>query len=457
MGIVYVLRNSLFRTAAFRMAVLQALLFAALIAALLGIVWWSVGVYAERQLRAEVKTEMASLLQAASDGTVDMQINQRAAVMPLGPDYYMLADAAGRRIAGNLSYHPSTPGWHTVPLNGAQGEDGGDADQMHLYAVRLADGRWLVAGSDNRSVVELGEVLSERFIDVGIVAILLVLLIGGLTSWFYLRRVDALGELAERVLEGEQTLVIAGSGRGDEFDRLAARLNHMLERMRVLMEGMRQVSNDIAHDLRTPLTHIRQRLEANLEKNASEAVLRESIEQTLVDMDGLLATFRALLRIASVESRQRHGGFEEFDLSATFDSIVETYLPVAEDRGQQLEACIQPGQRLRGDRALLTQMLANLIENALHHTPPGSRIDLALQATPHALTARISDTGPGIPADARERVLRRFVRLDSSRSTPGCGLGLALVAAVANLHGIRLKLDDARPGLLIELGFPKLS
>ncbi|WP_266160279.1 sensor histidine kinase [Dyella silvatica] len=449
------LRGNLFSTAAFRMAVLQALLFAALIAALLGIAWWSVGVYAERQLRAEVKTEMVSLQQAATDGTLDMQIRQRAAVSPVGPDYYLLTDASGQRIAGNLSYHPRTPGWHTVPLSGAQGEDGGDADQMHLYAIRLADGRWLVVGSDNRSVVELGEVLSERFIDVGVVAILLVLLIGGMTSWFYLRRVDALGELAERVLEGEQTLVITGSGRGDEFDRLAARLNHMLQRMRVLMEGMRQVSNDIAHDLRTPLTHIRQRLEADLERNVSENQLRESAEQTLLDIDDLLATFRALLRIASVESRQRQAGFEEFDLSAMFDTIVETYLPVAEDHGQHFAAQIHPGQRLRGDRALLTQMLANLIENALHHTPSGSRIDLTLQATPDALIGRIADTGPGIPAEARERVLRRFVRLDSSRSTPGCGLGLSLVAAVADLHGIRLKLDDAQPGLLIELAFPK--
>ncbi|WP_266169492.1 sensor histidine kinase [Dyella subtropica] len=436
------------------MALLQALLFAAVVTALLGIVWWSVNTYAEAQLHDKVQTDMASLLQAAADGTVSVQIRQRVAVMPVGPDYYLLADADGRRIAGNLSYRPRTPGWHEVPLQGALGKDKGDADHVHLYATRLADGRWLVAGSDNRNVVELGEILSQRFLRVGLAAVVLVLLIGGLGSWIYLRRIDALGELAEHALEGKREIVIAGSGRGDEFDRLATRLNRMLTRMRTLMDGMRQVSQDVAHDLRTPLTRVRQRLEASLEPDIEIPALRDSVEQSLVDMDALLATFSALLRIASVESRQRLAGFEELDLSSVFDVIAETYRPVAEDRGQQLQAQIATGSRLRGDRALLTQMLANLVENALHHTPPGTHIRLALQAAHGHLIGRVVDTGPGIPTEAREKVLRRFVRLDSSRSTPGCGLGLALVAAVADLHDIQLTLGDAQPGLQVELRFP---
>lgn len=436
------------------MTLIQASLFAVLVAALLGIAWWSVSDYAEAQLRANVKIEMASLLQAAADGTLDRQIRQRVAVMPVGPDYYLLADADGRRIAGNLRYRPTATGWRTVPLQGALGEDNTDADEVHLYATRLSDGRWLVAGSDNRSVVELSELLSGRFLEIGISALWLVLLTGGIGGWLYMRRIDALGELAERALEGEADFVVARSGKADEFDRLADRFHRMLARMHVLMDGMRQVSNDIAHDLRTPLMRMRQRLEAGSDPQTDEAGLRDSVQRALGEVDDLLATFRALLRIASVESRQRRTGFEELDLSALFDALVETYRPVAEDLGRQLSADIEAGRRLHGDQALLTQMLANLIENALHHTPTGSSIHLDLQGAAGRLVGRISDSGPGIPAEDRDRVLRRFVRLDSSRSAPGSGLGLALVSAVADLHGIQLSLRDAQPGLLVELSFP---
>ncbi|AIF47365.1 sensor histidine kinase [Dyella japonica] len=442
------------RTAAFRMTLIQASLFAVLVAVLLGIAWWSVSEYAEAQLRANVKTDMASLLQAAADGTLDRQIQQRVAVMPLGPDYYLLADAQGRRIAGNLRYRPTATGWRTVPLQGALGEDNTDADEVHLYATRLPDGRWLIAGSDNRSVVELSELLSRRFLEIGVSALLLVLLTGGIGGWLYMRRIDALGELAERALEGEADFIIARSGKDDEFDRLADRLHRMLTRMHVLMDGMRQVSSDIAHDLRTPLMRMRQRLEAGSDPHTDEARLRDSVQRALAEVDDLLATFRALLRIASVESRQRRSGFEKLNLSALFDALAETYRPVAEDLGQHLSADIDANQHLRGDQALLAQMLANLIENALHHTPAGSRIHLDLQGRAGRLVGRVTDSGPGIPAGDRERVLRRFVRLDSSRSTPGSGLGLALVSAVADLHGIQLSLRDAQPGLVVELSFP---
>ncbi|WP_445146316.1 sensor histidine kinase [Dyella sp. Tek66A03] len=436
------------------MALIQASLFASVLVALLGSTWWSVSDYAEAQLRAEVKTEMASLLQAASDGTLREQINQRVAVMPIGPEYYLLTDASGQRLAGNLSYRPTRVGWHTVALQGALGEDNSDADSVHLYAAHLADGRWVVAGSDNRTVVELSELMSSRFLEIGIPAIVLVLLIGGFGGLLYLRRIDRLGAMAERALEEQSTMVIADPGKGDEFDRLATRLNQMLSRMRVLMDGMRQVSNDIAHDLRTPLTRMRQRMEVCLERHDDEVHLREGMQQSIIDIDHLLAVFRALLRIASVESRHRRAGFGAVALSSVFESIAETYRPVAEDLGQHFDAMIQPGLCVLGDLALLTQVMANLIENALHHTPTGSRVQLDLFATPDGIVGRVSDSGPGIPVEARDHVLRRFVRLDSSRATPGSGLGLALVAAVADLHGIRLVLGDGAPGLVVELAFP---
>ena len=446
-------QGAIFRTAAFRLALLQALLFAVFAAALLAVVWRGVNAYAESQLRDTVRAEMAGLQQAAADATLIKQLQLRMALMPLGPNYYLLTDGWGSRVLGNLSYRPTTPGWHVVPLTGALGADHSDADSVHLFAEQLADGRWLVVGSDNRSVIELGEVLSGGFLDVGGVAVLMVLFSGGLASRRYLKRIDALGEQAERILEGEQCVVIRERGRGDEFDRLAGRLNRLLARMQVLMEGMRQVSNDIAHDLRTPLARLRQRLEAGLAEAPASSPLRRTVEEAMIEVDRLLATFRAMLRIASVEARQRRAGFESVDLSQLFADLAEIYRPVAEDRKQQLLSNVCGGQALHGDRALLTQMLANLVENALHHTPPGSRIALGLAPTPHGLVGHVEDDGPGIPAEARTRVLGRFVRLDSSRSTPGDGLGLALVAAVADLHGIRLTLGDAQPGLRVELRF----
>lgn len=448
------LRAIVFRTAAFRMALWQAALFAVLAAALLGIVWLRINDYAQEQLRDDVAIEMASLRQADARDNLEAELRQRLAGLPADQDYYLLTDAGGRAIAGNLSYRPASAGWHAVPLHGAVGKDNSDADQVQLFAARLADGRWLVVGRDNRSVVELGEVLSRGFIDIGLLAVVLVLLSGGFASWRYLQRIDALGERAERMLEGAPESRIVGSGRGDEIDRLAARLNRMLERMRVLMEGMRQVSDDIAHDLRTPLSKVRQQLEASLADTSDEAMLRRSVDRAIADIDGLLVTFRALLRIASVEARERQAGFGEVDLSAVFEHIAETYRPVAEDGNRRLEASVAPGQRMRGDRALITQMLANLVENALRHTPHDAHIRVDLQAGAGALVGRIADTGPGIPAESRERVLKRFVRLDSSRSTPGAGLGLALVAAVSDLHGIKLTLRDAAPGLVVELRFP---
>lgn len=447
----------LFRTAAFRLALLQALLFALFAVVLLGLVWQGVNDSAEAQLRNTVNAQMASLLQASVDGTLTAQLQQQLAVMPQGPNYFLLTDREGRRLVGNLVYHPFQPGWHVARLRGALGKDNSDADSVHLFASRLADGRWLVVGSDNRTLIELGEVLSGRFMVVGGMAILLVLVAGGLTSRRYLRRIDELGERAERILEGEQGVTITSGSRDDEFNRLAMRLNRIIARMRVLMDGMRQVSNDIAHDLRTPLARVRQQLEAGLDKAPEQAPLRAAVEQAVVEVDRLLGTFRAMLRIAQVEARQRKAGFEELDLSQVFADVAEIYHPVAEDRGHQLLTRIERGHTLRGDRALLTQMLANLIENALHHTPAGTCIQLGLTSASNALTGYVADNGQGIPVDARERVLGRFVRLDSSRTIAGDGLGLALVAAVADLHSIKLTLGDAQPGLLVELEFMRSS
>lgn len=440
----------LWRTAAFRMALWQAALCLLVVMAMLAIVNDRVADYARDDLRSEVAIQMASLRLADSEGTLEAQLRRRVSGAPVGPDYYLLLDPDRQSIIGNLRYVPSSTGWQTVPLLGAVGKDHGDADRVELYVDHFPDGRWLVVGRDDRSVVEFGEKLSHIFSRLAMVAVFLVLLGGGFTSWRYLSRIDRLGERAHRVLQGEQDLVIEGSGRGDEIDRLAERLNHMLARNKVLMDGMRQVSNDIAHDLRTPLIRVRQNLEECLAASAAMPA-HPAVSRALADLDAVLATFAALLRISQVQARARRAGFAEHDVSGVFRDVVETYRPVAEDAGYILRGDIQDARRLSCDRLLIIQSLVNLIENALHHTPPGTVITVGLRQSERTLLAYVQDNGPGIAAADRSRVVKRFVRLVSSRSAPGNGLGLALVAAVADLHRMELRLEDAAPGLRVIL------
>ena len=262
---------------------------------------------------------------------------------------------------------------------------------------------------------------------------------------------------ARHIMDGHLNERVPSRGKADEFDRLAANLNAMLDRIQQLMQGLHQVSSDIAHDLRTPLSHMRQRLELARLKAASAADYDAAVERAVADIDGILGVFAALLRIAQIEAGARREGFAPIDLSGVFETIIDTYGPVADDSGHRLTGTVAPGQRIRGDRQLLTQMLANLVENTIRHTPPGTGITVSLAPGPDGPVGQVRDTGPGIPEAAQQKVFQRFFRLDASRMTPGSGLGLSLVAAVAQLHEIRLALSDNRPGLAVTLDFAEAA
>jgi signal transduction histidine kinase len=229
----------------------------------------------------------------------------------------------------------------------------------------------------------------------------------------------------------------------------------MLDRIEALMEGLRQVSTDIAHDLRTPLGRLRQRLEGAVLKSRSTGEYEQAVEGAIAEADHLLAVFNALLRIARLEAGNRRQGFVRCDLAALTTAMVEVFQPTAEDGGQSLRWTNAAPVEVIGDADLLSQMIANLIENALRHTPPGSRIDIAVVCLPSGRAElSIADDGPGIPADLRDKVFQRFYRLEQSRHTPGNGLGLSLVAATAQLHRVTITLSDNRPGLKVSLLFP---
>jgi signal transduction histidine kinase len=273
----------------------------------------------------------------------------------------------------------------------------------------------------------------------------------------FLRRIDAVNRTSRAIVDGNLAARVPTRGTDDELDQLAINLNAMLDRIQTLMEGLRQVSNDIAHDLRTPLGRLRQRLEATRHGAKTVAEYEIATEAALKETDAILETFSALLRIAQIEAGTRRSAFANVDLSDLVRSVAETYAPVAEEMGDAIGTNVVDDVTVKGDRQLLVQMLANLVENAIRHTPRGTTIRITLTHGPNGIEVRIADDGPGIPETEREKVFRRFYRLEQSRTTPGGGLGLALVKAVADLHGISMRLENRRPGLEVVLVLPTVS
>jgi signal transduction histidine kinase len=282
-----------------------------------------------------------------------------------------------------------------------------------------------------------------------------IAVVGGLFLGFrFMRRVDAIAETCNAIIAGRLGERIPLTGREDEWDRLAGAINEMLNRISALLENLRQVSSDVAHDLRTPLTRMRNRLEDARTKSVSAAEYSAAVTTAIEDTDQLLAMFTAVLRISQVEAGTRAGAFSLVPLSDLLENIYQIYLPVAEDYGHSLTSALQPGIRIQGDAELLTQMFSNLLENAIRHTPERTRIEISLRLEGKLVAASISDDGPGIDPSEHQKVLRRFYRLSSSRSTSGHGLGLALVAAIAQLHHAKLTLSSANPGLCVTTTFP---
>jgi len=446
----------LVRTATFRLAAGFAALFSVSIIVVSSIVYVAMTRYSDQQIdlsiSAEVKTIRDSLAGASAPEIVKA-INDR--LTDIDPDYfyYALQDSDGGVLAGNLRPLPAVTGWADIPLKTIDGDGYRERHTIRGLGVDLTPGLHLFIGRDTHDLDELQEGITRFFLAGAAATVLLALASGLVLSARFLRRVEAVNIAARHIMDGHLDERVPSRGKADEFDRLAANLNAMLDRIQQLMQGLHQVSSDIAHDLRTPLSHMRQRLELARLKAASAQDYDAAVDRAVTDIDGILGVFAALLRIAQIEAGARREGFAPIDLSGVFETIIDTYGPVADDSGHRLTGTVAPGQRIRGDRQLLTQMLANLVENTIRHTPPGTGITVSLAPGPDGPVGQVRDTGPGIPEAARQKVFQRFFRLDASRMTPGSGLGLSLVAAVAQLHEIRLALSDNRPGLAVTLDF----
>ncbi len=434
------------RTSSFRLTLLYAALFSLSAALLFGLVYWIATGYVAGQIDAAIATEIAEE-RADSGGTLaGLRAVIEAQARHASPGaYYLLQDAHGHVLAGNLPPMPPTIGireW-TLP-------QGGDARGRGLAAP---EGGYLLVGLAAADLRELRHAIGYAFLWVVAGTLVLALVGGSVMSFSALGRVEAISRASRRIVAGDLGQRIALRGTNDEFDHLAASLNAMLDRIETLMAGMRQVSSDIAHDLRTPLSRHRQRLELALLQGGTAEDLRAALEASLGDVDSILETFAALLRIARLESRADPPPLLPLDLGQVAEEVTQAYRPVAEEHGQRLLYTRQGPVPLPGSRELLTQMVANLIENALRHTPSGTTISVTTASVDGIAVARVCDDGPGIPPAERAAVLRPFYRLEASRTTPGTGLGLALVAAIADLHGARVMLADNGPGLCAEIRF----
>jgi signal transduction histidine kinase len=437
----------LFRTSSFRLTLMYAALTGVSFLLLFGVIFWSTARFMEQQIDATVSSEIDEILadpQAARPGGLQT-IVQGMIGHSLG-FYYLLQDRSGKVLAGNL---PATTAQIGVR------EWGGSATQKQTpfsairgRGVNVAEG-YLFVGSSTFQLHEMEEMVASSFLWGLGAATLLALASGAAMSMGLLRKIETVSQTSRDIVEGDLQRRVPVRGSGDEFDHLAHSLNAMLDRIQALMEGLRQVTTDIAHDLRTPLTLLRQRLELAQRPNVEAATLRAELDAARHDIDGILEIFSALLRIAQIESGARKAGFTEVNVSDLLRTVLEVYRPALEEKGQQLQETIDSDLAVRGDRELLTQLFANLLENAIRHSPSGAVVTLVAQRRSDTIEVSVADNGSGIPDSLRSKVLQRFFRLETSRTTPGNGLGLSLVAAVATLHDAKLELSDNEPGLRV--------
>jgi hypothetical protein len=437
---------ALLRTTTFRLALAQAGLVLAFVVALLAYVYVATVGQLKRDSDALADQEYAALERAYSEGGIrrlNQEVVERSARQ--GAFLYVLAENDGAVITGDFQRLPAVPGEASERLD-FNFESAADGEVRRGRARgrvgRLLNGPILVVARDLGDSAVISGRITRVLWTVAILGLLISIATGLVGAWFASRRVEALANTARDVMSGDLKRRAPVRGEGDEFDALAEALNAMLDRLDQLMQVSRTAGDAIAHDLRSPLTRFRQKLENALEAAPDSERDREALRKALDEADGLLGMFAAILKLARVESNP-NWKFERVDVSGILKELAEFYEPAAEEQRRTLRAEIAEGLVLNGDPGLFTQAVSNLIENALKYTHEGGRVELRAVLRPDArIEVCVLDDGPGIPAADRDRALERFVRLEGARSTPGAGLGLSLVAAVARLHKGGLHLRD---------------
>lgn len=442
--------DHVFSSTSFRLSVAFALLLiAAFVASGLG-VWGATRSIAERQTREHVTAEMQSIRQEiaveglpAGIAAIDNRASRPGALE------YRLTSPDGQVLAGNLATPDLRLGWQFVDLPDRRGLRHGQ-DDLIILSERLPDGAVLAIGDDLERGESVRIAVLQTLLWIGGLSAVIAIALGLWITRHTLRRMDMLSATLAAVARGDLTArTAAQTPPRDDLDRLSVGANAMLDQITTLVANVRRVSTDVAHDLRTPLSHVRQDLELAA-KDAAPQTLRH-IETAQGRLEALLRTFDAMLRLAEIEAGTSQARFARVDVSEVVENVADAYRPDVEARGGTLVLVASEPLMIEGDADLMAQAVANLIENAMTHGGGSPNISVAVRSDTNAWDIAVSDNGPGIAAADREKVLEPFARLDASRSTPGSGLGLAIVAAIARLHSATITLEDAGPGLRVVL------
>lgn len=451
----------LLQTTTFRLAALYLGIFALSVGAILSYVYFNTAILLDRQGEETVRAELQSLAGEYRSGGVDGLSDAVRRLSDQNTDaLYLLTNFLGRKLAGNLDGLPERAvkgeGWIDFSY-AVETLDGLERHQARAYHVILPNGSVLLVGRDIEAKVQFTDLIRRTLYLALAITVVLGLLGGVLLSRNFLRRVETITATSRSIMAGDLAQRVPVSGSGDELDRLSISLNQMLDQIERLMAGMKEISSNVAHDLRTPLARLRSRLESAAKDPGRNS--KPVIEKAIAEADSLLATFNALLSIARTEAGQAREGMLPVNLQDVVTEIGELFAPIAEEKGGKLLVSADQPVVANADRQLLAQAISNLVDNALKYGvaegSAGPDIEIGLNATEDRATIVVADRGPGVDAADRNRIVERFVRLDKSRSKPGSGLGLSLVQGIAHLHRGELFISDNNPGLRAELVLPR--
>ncbi len=449
-------RPRLWRSAGLRLALVYSGLFAVSALALVLFLWWATAGLLDRQVEAAIRADAQGLSEQWQGGglqALQNTIEDRLAENVDDDAIYLLTDDHMRPLAGNLAAWPPLVASADMPFN-LMISRAGTTSMAQVRRFDLPDGSRLLIGRDVETRTPLRALLTSALLW-SLVVLAVLATVGGLVMQRLFRRMIAsVSQTAEAIAQGELGRRVRVSGRGDEFDRLAETINDMLDRIGRLMDGVREVSNSIAHDLRTPITRARTRLEDAAGHAGGAAELRAAVDRAVADLDGVAAVFDALLRIAVIEAGTRRSAFADVDFAPVLAELAELYTAPAEERALTLAFTAPDTLPVHGDRDLVGQAVVNLLDNALKFSPPGGAVRLSAVRDASGVRISVQDEGPGLSPADRARATQRFFRAETARSTPGAGLGLALVEAVAQLHGGSLALEEGAPGLRAVLCLP---